>query len=94
MDAGSVVIFRGVTFGDARIVTFAVDHRPARELINALLNDDEEIIAFVEPWQIWPDPINEDHVCDFPGCPGARGHAGYVAGWAAAERADLSRPSE
>ncbi|HET7110253.1 MAG TPA: hypothetical protein VFI41_05240 [Gemmatimonadales bacterium] len=49
-DGGSVVVFAGLDSDGAR-VTFAVDHRPAQELVNAMLND-EEVIAFVEPWQI------------------------------------------
>lgn len=49
-DEGSVVLFRGLT-DDGTAVVFACDHRPAQELLNGLLND-EEVVAFVEPWQI------------------------------------------
>jgi len=49
-DEGSIVLFRGLT-EDGAAVTFAADHRPAQELINGLLND-EEVIAIVDPWQI------------------------------------------
>lgn len=50
-DEGSVVLFQGVPLEGSPLVTFAVDHRPAQELINGMLND-EEVIAIVEPWQI------------------------------------------
>jgi hypothetical protein len=50
-DEGSIVLFQGTSLEDGRVVTFAADHRPAQELINGMLND-EEIIAFVEPWQV------------------------------------------
>lgn len=50
-DAGSVVIFQGTSLEDGSVVTFAADHRPAQELINGMLND-EEVIALVEPWQV------------------------------------------
>jgi len=48
---GSVMVFRGTSLEDGRTVTFAVDHRPAQELMNGMLND-EEVIALVEPWQV------------------------------------------
>lgn len=48
---GSVVLFRGESLETGRTVTFAVDHRPAQELMNGMLND-EEVIALVEPWQV------------------------------------------
>lgn len=49
-DEGSVVLFRGLT-DDGTAVVFACDHRPAQELLNGLLND-EEVVAFVDTWQI------------------------------------------
>lgn len=49
-DEGSVVLFRGLT-DDGAAVVFAVDHRPAQELMNGMLND-EEVVAIVESWQI------------------------------------------
>ena len=50
-DEGSVVVFMGTSLEDGRPVTFAADHRPARELINGLCND-EEVVAIVESWQV------------------------------------------
>ena len=50
-DEGSVVVFQGESLEDGRTVTFAVDHRPAQELVNGMLND-EEVIALVDSWQV------------------------------------------
>lgn len=49
-DEGSLVLFRGLT-DDGAAVVFAVDHRAAQGLVDGMLND-EDVIAFVEPWQI------------------------------------------
>ena len=50
-DEGSIVLFRGLT-DDGTAVVFAVDHRPAQALVDGMLNDEEDVIAFVEAWQI------------------------------------------
>lgn len=50
-DQGSIVVFSGDRLDGEGRVMFAVDHRPAQELINGMLND-EEVIAIVEPWQL------------------------------------------
>lgn len=49
-DEGSIVLFSGLT-DDGGAVVFACDHRPAQALINGMLND-EEVVAFVDDWQI------------------------------------------
>ena len=51
-DEGSVVVFGGTT-ESGRYVTFAVDHRMAEPLAQAVVMD-EEAIAEIEPWQILP----------------------------------------
>jgi len=52
-DEGSVVVFQGVPLDESApgLISFAVDHRPAQELVNGMLNE-EEVIAIVEPWQV------------------------------------------
>lgn len=49
-DEGSVVVFLGMPW-EGPPITFAVDHRPAQELINGMLNG-EDVIALIEPWQV------------------------------------------
>lgn len=50
-DEGSVVLFRGLTDDDTAVV-FACDRRPAQDIVNALIDGDEDVICFIEPWQI------------------------------------------
>ena len=49
-DAGSVVLFRGVTEA-GRPVLFAAGHREAQQLVDAL-EAGEPVYAAVEPWQV------------------------------------------
>ena len=49
-DAGSVVLFRGVT-ETGRPVLFAAGHREAQQLVDAL-EAGEPVYAAVEPWQV------------------------------------------
>lgn len=52
-DEGSVVLFRGLTDDDTAVV-FAVDHRMAGDIIEALINGDgdESVGVIIEAWQI------------------------------------------
>lgn len=50
-DEGSIVLFRGVT-DDGSAVVFACDHRPAQDIVNALIEGDEDVTCFIEDWQI------------------------------------------
>lgn len=51
-DEGSIVVLLGETCdGSARDIRFAVDHRMAKALIDALESDDL-ILAEIETWQI------------------------------------------
>lgn len=52
-DCGSVVLFSGViNDGDAREITFAVDHGPAQDLAYGLDVADYDIEVGLEGWQI------------------------------------------
>ena len=50
-DHGSVVLFRGTLVDDGREIVFAVDHRMARDLAEALAYN-ESPLAGVEAWQV------------------------------------------
>lgn len=50
VDQGSVVVFTGTDSHD-RVVTFAVDHRPARDIV-ALVQQEGELACQVEDWQV------------------------------------------
>jgi hypothetical protein len=48
---GTIAIFRGLT-DDGAAVVFACDHRPALDIVNALIEGDEDVTCFIEAWQI------------------------------------------
>lgn len=50
VDEGSVVVFTGTDNND-RIVTFAVDHCPAQDIV-ALVREHGELACAVEDWQV------------------------------------------
>jgi hypothetical protein len=49
---GSVVLFRGLVSENE--IVFAVDHRPAWDIMAALLDEEHEddVVALVESWQV------------------------------------------
>lgn len=51
---GSVIILEGIDEETGESVHFACDHRPARDILDALSSDDfaEDIHVDVEGWQI------------------------------------------
>lgn len=51
-DEGSVVLMQGLTTdGSDRVITFACDHRPAHDILDALANGDETFVL-IEDWQV------------------------------------------
>lgn len=50
VDQGSVVVFTGID-NQERVVTFGVDHRPARDII-ALVHEQGSLPCSVEDWQV------------------------------------------
>lgn len=53
-DEGSIIVFQGLTERGTEVL-FAVDHRPAQILLDALEADDGDegaVVASVAPWQI------------------------------------------
>lgn len=51
-DHGSVVLMRGIEHETDRTVTFAVDHRPAQDIANALAQGEDVEVYDVEDWQV------------------------------------------
>lgn len=50
-DHGSIVMLRGIEHETDRVVTFAADHRPAQDIVNALA-DGEDVEVEIEDWQV------------------------------------------
>ena len=50
-DEGTVVVFEGDDQTSGVTVVFAVDHRPARDIVTAL-NSGEQPLAVIESWQV------------------------------------------
>ena len=51
-DHGSVVLMRGIEHETDRVVTFAVDHRPAQHIADALAAGEDVEVYDVEDWQV------------------------------------------
>jgi hypothetical protein len=51
-DEGSIVLMRGVEHETDRIVTFAVEHRPAQDIVDALGRGEDVEVYDVEDWQV------------------------------------------
>jgi hypothetical protein len=49
-DEGSIVLFQGID-SDGAIVNFGVDHRPARDILDAI-EAGEDPVAYVPEWAI------------------------------------------
>jgi hypothetical protein len=47
---GTVLVFEATT-EDGRTIKFGADHRPGRDLVEALANH-ESVVAWVEDWQV------------------------------------------
>lgn len=45
------LVFEGIDTDSGEIVYFAVDHRPARNLLHAIRSEDADTVE-VEPWQV------------------------------------------
>ncbi len=52
----TIIKFRGIDPDTSEVIIFAVDHRPARDLIGAMefaaQQNDPPILAHIEDWQI------------------------------------------
>lgn len=52
-DLGTIVVLRGWSFSGHR-VTFAVDHRPAMDIRNALAEGKQPVARGIKRWQVIP----------------------------------------
>lgn len=50
-DHGTIVLMQGIEIETDRVVTFACDHRPAQDIVNALAAG-EDVEVEIEDWQV------------------------------------------
>lgn len=50
-DEGTIVVLEGVN-EDGSTIHFGVDHRPAQDILNALIEEEEDIYVEIEGWQV------------------------------------------
>jgi len=48
----NIVVFQGRVKASGRFITFAVDHRLAQDIVNAMASTEDAVLVEVESWQV------------------------------------------